>query len=164
MANHRQTPAPVLALHRGDAPDELCNLVAKTLEKEPEDRFQSADEIDRELTCWLKASVANSDNSPVSIVVTDPTAGPAEKNSDQPVVRMFDTPVVSDPETETHNDRAIPDPVVPVHVDSSSSVVARRRQVASRSRVKVPLALWITMGVLAVACVALAVYVVMQNS
>ena len=156
-------PEP-LRNHRPDCPDILSSACARMMQKNPEDRFQSADEIDREFTCWLKASVANSDNSPVSIVVTDPTAGPAEENSDQPVARMFDTPVVSDPETETHNDRAIPDPVVPVHVDSSSSVVARRRQVASRSRVKVPLALWITMGVLAVACVALAVYVVMQNS
>jgi serine/threonine protein kinase len=50
MAKHVQAPPPPPAIHRPDVDPELEEVILKSLEKDPEHRYQTGDEFDRALT------------------------------------------------------------------------------------------------------------------
>ena len=49
MAKHVQAPPPPPAIHRPDVDPELEDVILKSLEKDPEQRYQTGDEFDRAL-------------------------------------------------------------------------------------------------------------------
>jgi len=165
ILKHQMDQPEPIRNQRPDCPPILLQLCERMMQKDPEDRFQSAHEIDERITSWLNTTAASSDMSSVSIVVKDANTAPrpiakATEGSD----RNSKTPSSHDNATETHSLEVEVDLNMPVNVETSSSAVDRRRQATRRSAVKVPITLWITMGILAVVCLALAVYVVIQHS
>ena len=50
MAKHVQAPPPPPAIHRPDVDPELEDVILKSLEKDPEHRYQTGDDFDRALT------------------------------------------------------------------------------------------------------------------
>ncbi|MFE5401568.1 protein kinase [Streptomyces sp. NPDC056580] len=61
---HATEPAPPLADRRPDVPDGLRTLVDRLLEKKPEDRPASAEEVATLLTAWAPRSISASETAP----------------------------------------------------------------------------------------------------
>ena len=160
LKHQLEEPDPIRN-HRPECPPYLMDACSSMMQKAPEDRYQSADEIDRELTSWLKSCKTTEGSSPVSIVVDDPKSVDV---ADRSAPASADPAFGSNNEVESHAMGLDVFSDVAVTVDSPSSVVDRRRRTVSRSTVKIPLAFWIAMGVLTIVCVCLAIYVVMQYS
>ncbi|WP_169972980.1 protein kinase domain-containing protein [Tautonia rosea] len=71
---HLQEQPVDLAVHRPDLPPELVKLVMKLMAKKPEDRYESASELDRELL-RLRGIVTATQTIP-TISTEEPTASP----------------------------------------------------------------------------------------
>ena len=147
--------------HRKDCPDILVDACQRMMQKAPEDRFQSAGEIDALLTNWMKQDAQAA--KPIEIVVADSDRA-ADPIEPEPI--RIDTNISeSDTKTLDASVHAEPPPPanVPVKVETNSSVVERRKLAASRSSVKAPVMLWVVMGLLALTCIVLVVLVLMKN-
>jgi len=88
LSAHMIKPPPPLAELRAELPDGLGRLVMKCLEKQPSDRWQSAEDIVREL-----ALVARGESTPTTEVV-EPVSGAAGRGKRVGWVALFATAVV----------------------------------------------------------------------
>jgi serine/threonine-protein kinase len=163
LKHQLDTPVPIRN-HRPDCPSILSDVCERMMQKDPEDRFQSVLEIDEQLTKWLKSTFVNANESPISIVVYEQTNDESEPTGNSTSnQRQRPEPVESPTDTNTPAAKlSPPDDNAPVKVDAFQSVVARRRE-TQKTSVKVPIMMWVTIGALAIVCICLAVFVVMQS-
>lgn len=152
-----------LRRRRKDCPEILADACERMMKKAPDDRFQTGDEIDVLFSDWLRDS-SGAVTGEIEICVSDDLQ-PASQSKNFVANRDDKN---DESETKTH-DASIHDdyPTLPsnsrISVEASSSVVERRKLATSRSTVKIPVAFWGVMALLAGICVALVILVITQN-
>jgi eukaryotic-like serine/threonine-protein kinase len=104
MLKHLQEPAPSVLAERNDLPPAIGRVVARALEKRPEDRYQTADELIEDFTIAAGMEPPATSGS-FNRVAHLPTEGVAAENDDEAtVVRPRVTRQIEPP---------VPPPVVP---------------------------------------------------
>jgi hypothetical protein len=122
---------------RGDCPHALADVCMTMLAKDPDQRFASASVVSHRLYRWLYAQGCT---SPQSAASTLSEAQPLETGMTLPLAR----PVPPTP-TVAHDNTTLSD----------------ERRARHRRTIRTPLGLWIFLGVSAVVCIGLLLYVLL---
>ena len=127
-----ETPESLKKL-RPDCPPEFVSICSQMMEKSPDDRFESMEQIHRQLAQWLQPQVNRQ----------------AAKDAVLPEIET---------EAGTQKDKTSGHPAQSISVNAETSVI-RQRQQKRRSKVQTPIWLWILLGLLTISCTALLVVV-----
>ncbi|MCA9213458.1 MAG: serine/threonine protein kinase [Planctomycetales bacterium] len=159
-------PDPIQTL-RTNCPSILSEACERMMKKAPEDRFQSAHEIDVLLIDWLKrekpaVKLQSGAGDHSRIKKGSGVSSPSESAA---------AGLTPEPQTGTNsqhlidrNDVALVEPDAKISVEADSSVVERRKQATSGFSVKIPIVFWGIMAALAIVCIVLVVLVISQNA
>jgi serine/threonine-protein kinase len=83
MLKHLQEPAPSLLDERGDVPEAVGRVVARAMEKRPEDRYQTVGELVEDFTIAAGMEPASVSSSGASKRVEPPTAQQLSEDADE---------------------------------------------------------------------------------
>lgn len=120
MMKHLQEPAPSLLDERKDIPASVGRVVARTLAKRPEDRYQSAGELSEAL------SLAAQDEAPaVAASAVDTGAGAADRTTNRIVVPTGSNEMSRQTANEEHDEETIVRPRERVEEIESEEVIYR---------------------------------------
>ena len=139
IAQHQAADPPGLRTLRPDCPEVLAEICHRMINKSPDERFQSAAEVESALNRWVKdAKVALPIPDEIPVIIT------TQKNGATP-----DT-------TKRNNDSTS----IQLNVDQSHKSISRKR--ISRAR-KPPIGLWVSLLLLSIIAIGLLAYVVTMN-
>lgn len=99
-------PAPDVRTLRPDLPEALATLVAKALNKRPEDRYQTGAQLAQALTHAMDNALQQSIGEVTAAVVYDPDRPPAEQN-----MLLTKTTVLEHPQQQSPASRPVAAPV-----------------------------------------------------
>ncbi len=98
MLKHLQEPAPSVLQERSDVPQAIGRVVARALEKRPEDRYQTVGELVEDFTIAAgmePASVSSSATHKKIVVAEEPSAPAFDERDEETLVRKrYTTPMV----------------------------------------------------------------------
>lgn len=99
-------PAPDIRTLRPDLPEAVATLVAKALNKRPEDRYQTGAQLAQALTHAMDNALQQSIGEVTAAVVYDPDRSPAEQN-----MLLTKTTVLEHPQQQSPASRPVAAPV-----------------------------------------------------
>ena len=99
-------PAPDVRTLRPDLPEAVATLVAKALNKRPEDRYQTGAQLAQALTHAMDKALQQSIGEVTAAVVYDPDRSPAEQN-----MLLTKTTVLEHPQQQSPASRPVAAPV-----------------------------------------------------
>lgn len=99
-------PAPDIRTLRPDLPEAVATLVAKALNKRPEDRYQTGAQLAQVLTHAMDNALQQSIGEAIAAVVYDPDRSPAEQN-----MLLTKTTVLEHPQQQSPASRPVAAPV-----------------------------------------------------
>ena len=118
MLKHLQEPAPSVLEEREDLPEAVNRVVAKALQKRPEDRYNTINELVEDFTIASGLQPLSTTAPPVTIPRVE---APVDDIDEETLVRQRYTQPMAPPPVEEEIPHVVPRPVMPLPPPPSSS-------------------------------------------